>query len=817
VARVQREARSAMEAGHAHEIAAHIGGELHNLVDTVADVASNRLLSNALVDSEGRDGYLRPYLSSIRAVGDVPVRIALCDFQGAPIMGNGPEAPSLPRELVPLVMEQGVAQATVVGTGAGAELVLGFPVVYPGTRRPEGLLVVAARLPDLFAQTLDTHAVGGRAAVFSAGRRLYTSDPGQPIGPGSADQPVEVPPPLAALALRIVVHPAPALAPLGLAAFFALLALASVAAFAAIARWLAARLTGPVAALTGVAEEISQTGRLLALPPVEGDDEAARLSRAFAGMIERVRDAQTSLEERVRERTAELERANDGLRREMEERRRAERFAERVFGSVGQGLAVIDRRFTVLTANGAFAALAGRARPEEVIGHRCHEVLFGRDAPCDAHGEPCPAAWVLASGAAATGELVVRDRTLDTRCFPLKDEDGKVDSVIYAFTDVTERRALAEQVREAQKMEAIGHLAGGVAHDFNNIVAAVMGNAAVLRDEVACDAERLELVEEILGASRRARELTAQLLAFGRKQTLRPRPLDPAAVVEGVRQMLRSLLPEDVELRVVHLEGAPAVLADRGQLEQVIVNLVANARDAMPAGGTLTLTTRPTAGGEAAGSGPGAVISVQDTGTGMDAATRARIFEPFFTTKPREKGTGLGLAVVYGIVTSHGGRIQVDSRPGKGSRFEVILPGTSAPPEVELGERAPRVQRGEGETILLAEDEDRIRRLFRRVLEGQGYRVVEARDGREALAVLRDPAREVALALLDVVMPGANGPDVLEEARRVRPELKAVMVSGYASDVLESRGGLDPTVTLLPKPCLPAELLAAIRRTLDGP
>jgi CheY-like chemotaxis protein len=280
--------------------------------------------------------------------------------------------------------------------------------------------------------------------------------------------------------------------------------------------------------------------------------------------------------------------------------------------------------------------------------------------------------------------------------------------------------------------------------------------------------------------------------------------------------MLRTLLPEDVELRIERGERVPAVLADRGQLEQVLLNLVANARDAMPGGGVVTVTTRRASRQEAAGSGPATVISVADTGAGMDAATRARIFEPFFTTKPRDKGTGLGLAVVYGIVTSHGGRIHVDSQPGKGSRFDVILPGTSAVPgDVDALERAPRAPRGAGETILLAEDEERIRRLFRRVLEGQGYRVVEARDGREALELLRDPRQDVALALLDVVMPGANGPEVLDQARRVRPALKAVMVSGYASDVLESRGGLDPTVTLLPKPCLPAELLAAIRRALD--
>jgi signal transduction histidine kinase/ActR/RegA family two-component response regulator len=529
-----------------------------------------------------------------------------------------------------------------------------------------------------------------------------------------------------------------------------------------------------------------------------------------------VEDAQARLEERVRERTDELERANAGLRREMEERRRVERFAERVFASVGQGIAVIDRRFSVLTANAAFAAVAGRQSADDVIGKPCHALLFGRDKPCDAYGDPCPAAWVLARGAAATGELQVGDRSLETRCFPLKDEAGKVDAVIYAFSDVTERRALAEQVREAQKMEAIGHLAGGIAHDFNNIVAVVMGNAAVLRSDIGSDPPKIELVDEILAAAKRAKELNSQLLAFGRKQTLRPRPLRPAAVVEGVRQMLRTLLPEDVDLRIEQGERVPAVLADRGQLEQVLVNLVANARDAMPSGGVVTVTTRIASREESAGSGPAAVLSVADTGTGMDAAIRARIFEPFFTTKPREKGTGLGLSVVYGIVTSHGGRLHVESQPGKGSRFDVILPGTSAiPDDPGSPERSARPPRGDGETILLAEDEERIRRLFRRVLEGQGYRVVEARDGREALALLRDPGQPVSLALLDVVMPGANGPEVLEEARRLRPALRAVMVSGYASDVLESRGGLDPTITLLPKPCLPAELLAAIRRTLD--
>jgi signal transduction histidine kinase/CheY-like chemotaxis protein len=817
VVRAQRGARDALADARAREIAGQISGELRNLVDTFDRIAANRLLSNALMDSEGLEGYLRPYLGSIRSVGGVPVRITLCDFQGAPIISNGDEAPAIPPALLPAVIERGQPQALVGGHERDPELFLWIPVVFPGTRRAEGVLATAVRLADVAERELDARALGGRAAL-AAGDRVLLSTGSGAAGRRPSEQQVDAPAPLDALRLRIVLHPAPPPAPVGLAAFFAALAAASVGAFAAIARVLADRLTRPVAGLTAVAEQISETGQLHGLPPLEGEGEAARLARAFGGMIARVQDAQGRLEERVRERTAELERANAGLRREMEERRRVERFAERVFASVGQGLAVLDRRFTVLTANAAFAAVAGRASPDDVVGQRCHALLFGRDKPCDAYGEPCPAAWVLARGAAATGELVVRDRALDTRCFPLKDEAGSVDSVIYAFNDVTERRALAEQVREAQKMEAIGHLAGGVAHDFNNIVAVVMGNAAVLRSEIGSDPPKVELVDEILAAAKRAKDLNGQLLAFGRKQTLRPRPLDPGAVVDGVRQMLRTLLTEDVELRIDRGDRVPAVLADRGQLEQVVVNLVANARDAMPAGGVVSITTRVASRDESAGGGPAAVISVADTGTGMDAGTRARIFEPFFTTKPRDKGTGLGLAVVYGIVTSHGGRIHVESQPGKGSRFDVILPGTSVrPEEADALERGLGSVRGGGELILLAEDEERIRRLFRRVLEGQGYRVVEARDGREALGLLRDPRQEIALALLDVVMPGANGPEVLEEARHVRPGLRAVMVSGYASDVLESRGGLDPSVTLLPKPCLPAELLSAIRRTLDEP
>jgi CheY-like chemotaxis protein len=373
-------------------------------------------------------------------------------------------------------------------------------------------------------------------------------------------------------------------------------------------------------------------------------------------------------------------------------------------------------------------------------------------------------------------------------------------------------------------MEAIGQLAGGIAHDFNNILTAIMGFAEVvaLRMEQGNPLERH--VRQIQVAAERAADLTRGLLAFSRKQVLHTKAFDVHEIIDGVKKMLRRLIPEDVDFRVKTAAMEMIVMADRGQVEQVIMNLVTNARDAMPAGGVLTLESGPGSidDGFVKRNGfgiPGryARIMVRDTGCGMDEETRAKIFEPFFTTKTVGKGTGLGLSITYGIVKQHNGFITVDSWPGRGTTFCVYLPLADREkqdlPETRRPDHAPAGT----ETVLLAEDDDMVRELNRTILEEAGYIVIETSDGREALDTFKERGSDVDILVTDVIMPNMDGKRLYEEIIKIRPGIKVLFISGYSTDTLDARYALDDGYDFMPKPVMPSELLKRLRDILDRP
>jgi signal transduction histidine kinase/CheY-like chemotaxis protein len=403
----------------------------------------------------------------------------------------------------------------------------------------------------------------------------------------------------------------------------------------------------------------------------------------------------------------------------------------------------------------------------------------------------------------------------------LRDASGAAVRMIGAMADVTERRQLEERLRQAQKMEAVGRLAGGVAHDFNNVLTAIRSYSELLLADVGADPALAHLgadVEEIRRAVGRASALTRQLLAFSRKQVVRPRPLDVGVVLAELEPMVRRLTPESIALEIARGEGAAPVLADVGQLEQIVVNLCVNAHDAMPGGGTLRVETR----GRVARDGREWVaLVVSDTGVGMDEETRARIFEPFFTTKPRGKGTGLGLATVYGIVQQAGGVLEVDSAIGAGTTFTVLLP------RLEHGGAAPGAGTAEGlverveaaappgpqtRTVLVVEDEDGVRTALRRILERQGYRVLVASNGVEALRVVAGHVDPIHLVITDVVMPEMGGRELAEWLAGARPETRVVFMSGYTGGV-RVRGG----AAFVQKPFSAAEVTRVVRDVLDTP
>jgi two-component system cell cycle sensor histidine kinase/response regulator CckA len=402
--------------------------------------------------------------------------------------------------------------------------------------------------------------------------------------------------------------------------------------------------------------------------------------------------------------------------------------------------------------------------------------------------------------------------------------EADFQNIIVSMLDCSEQRRMAERARDAQRLETVGRLAGGVAHDFNNLLAVIGSFAAIVRDDLSDHESAQKDLDVILDATRRAATLTNQLLAFSRRQLQELQLVDINRVVEELDKILRRLIGEDVELSTVIAKDLGVVKADPSQVEQVLMNLAVNARDAMPKGGRLTVETRnvtlakprPMPGGETMAAGDYVMMSVTDSGTGMDETTRRRIFEPFFTTKEPGKGTGMGLATVYGIVKQSGGHVDVISAPNKGARFDVYLPRATAEREKPPRRRAITRPDGGTETVLLVEDDELVRKAGRRILETEGYQILEAANGAEALAIAERFPGTIDLLLTDVVMPRMNGRDLAAALRASRPGIKVIYVSGYAGGLIDSDDPRERRAHLR-KPFSPTALLGKVREHLDEP
>jgi PAS domain S-box-containing protein len=507
--------------------------------------------------------------------------------------------------------------------------------------------------------------------------------------------------------------------------------------------------------------------------------------------------------------------------RDVTERKRLEDELKRLNTAIEQAaeaIIITDAEGLIQYVNPAFEKITGYSRREvagrtpRILKSGTHDPSFYRDL------------WkTIKGGAVWTGRITNRrkDGELiqeDVAISPFLNSAGRLTGFMALTRNVTEEVKLETQLRHTQKVEVIGQLAGGIAHEFNSILTAIMGYASLLKLKTNGDDVRGPYVEQILGATDKAAGLTRSLLDFGRKRIINPKPLALNEIVTGLQVLLSRLLSEDIEVRMELSPEKPVVMADAGQMDQVLMNLVTNARDAMENGGVLTIRTGMRVIDEESARKDGfgrpgayALISVSDTGSGMDEETKGRLFEPFFTTKGVGEGTGLGLSVVYGIVEQHGGHINVTSEPGRGTTFDVYVPLTEgAPARTEANE--PSLPRGT-ETILLAEDDADLRRLLCMVLKEHGYTTIEAEDGSDA--VKKALGHEIDMIVTDVVMPKMNGWEAYQQIKKVKPHVPTLFVSGYTDDIIHRKGILDEGLNFLPKPITPAQLLGKVRSVLD--
>ncbi|NTU42715.1 MAG: PAS domain S-box protein [Nitrospirales bacterium] len=512
--------------------------------------------------------------------------------------------------------------------------------------------------------------------------------------------------------------------------------------------------------------------------------------------------------------------------RDITKRKQSEEFIRNILETVDEGFLVVDRDFRIVSANKAYGEQV-KLPVAEIVGKHCHEISHHLPHPCFLSGDDCAVNHVFLKGEPCTVVHMHKDSYgnpvyVETKAYPVKDKNGQVTSAIEVVNDITEKKRLEEQLFQAQKMEAIGTLAGGIAHDFNNILTAIMGYGSLLKSKMEKDNPLENYVEQILSTTERATNLTQSLLAFSRRQVINLKPMNLNDIIRDIRKLLLRLVGEGIDLRLNLTEESLIIMADHVQIEQVLMNLVTNAGDAVSGSGVISIETRSVEVDEFyvkrhlfSRSGPHAMITVSDTGSGMDEKTKDNLFEPFFTTKEVGKGTGLGLAIVYGVVKQHNGNINVSSEPGKGTTFNIFFPMLKARDGEAKSPVIPPPARGE-EVVLVAEDDEVVRHLIRDILTSAGYSVIEARDGEEAVEQYRRNMDRIKAILLDVIMPRKNGREAYQMMKTINPSVKgALFMSGYTADIIHNMEILESGLDFISKPVMPDDLLRRLREVLD--
>ncbi len=527
----------------------------------------------------------------------------------------------------------------------------------------------------------------------------------------------------------------------------------------------------------------------------------------------------TQLEERINEKTA-------SLKAEMEERRRAEKgiyFLASIVRNMPDSVCSFDPDGNIFSWNEAAEKMLGYTK-EEILGKHVTATIPEELA----RKEMGHCMNILNTAGFFTGYesiRIARDGTrvpVEITALSLKDERQNVTSYSFIMRNISDRKKLEEQLLQAQKMEAVGQLAGGIAHDFNNILSAIIGYAHLLRDKLAED-PLLVNAEQIIESAEKGAEVTHSLLAFSRKQMIRPTLIRINDMIKRFEKLLYRIIGEDIEIRTTLADRDICIMADASQLNQMLMNLATNARDAMTGGGILAFTTGISVIDDSfvrnhgyGSPGDFAFITVSDTGVGMSKDTTTKIFEPFFTTKGPGKGTGLGLSMVYGIIKQHDGFINVYSEPGNGTTFRIYLPLIRSGEEVFVENPVDSVIRGGNETVLVAEDDSKLRKLAEIVLKEYGYNVILAENGEDAVNKFVDNKDAVQLLLLDMIMPKKGGKEAYEEIKKIRPDIKVLLATGYTADKISGQDSLlDGFSDFVLKPVSPKDLLIKIREVLD--
>jgi len=551
-----------------------------------------------------------------------------------------------------------------------------------------------------------------------------------------------------------------------------------------------------------------KSGALPPVVPVRSRDEIGELISAFNQMAETINKD-----------SADLRAAEKKIFEAMDD-------WKSTFNAITDVITIHDMDFNIIHANKAAEKVLGLPALDGAPV-KCYLYYHGRRLS----DKGCPVAESLKKGKPFTAEVYEPHLNMfvEIRAIPRFDANGNIAGSIHVVRDITEHKKLEDQLRQAQKMEAIGQLAGGIAHDFNNILTAIIGYANILKMKVGKDDPLILNIEPIIASSQRGANLTQSLLAFSRQQISNPEKINVNDIITSMEKLLVRVISEDIELKTIlnspfDREGRitePVIMADRGQIDQVLMNLCTNARDAMPEGGTLIIETDllnldrefTTAHGYGK-PGSYAVISVSDTGTGISEKVRGKIFDPFFTTKEVGKGTGLGLSIVYGIVKQHNGYITCYSEPGSGTTFKIYIPAIKSEADKETTSVETPEFTQATETVLLAEDEAEVRKLTKQILDDTGYKVIEAVNGEDAVDRFIENKDAIELLIMDVIMPKMNGKEAYDRIKKIRPNIRVLFISGYPAHFINKNGMIDKGLDIIAKPVSPVALLKKVKEVL---